>query len=262
MDDIKVLVVDDSAFMRNLISRIIEATPGLCVIGKAMNGRFALEKLPRISKTQPFDILSSQDNLSGYQAIIKSATLLKKSIPMMITSAGTSIPIKFLIIGLGVAGLQAIATAKRLGGKVYAHDLRPETKDQATSLGAIFIDDINNILPEVDVIITSAFTNNKKAPLLIRKKDIPKIKKNSVLIDMAIAQGGNIEGSINMKTITINNCQIYADSNLAGQIPQTASTFYANNLNNFLTYLKITPDKIPTFNNKDEIIKATLLQKG
>lgn len=220
---------------------------------------FALEKLPRISKAQPFDILSSQDNLSGYQAIIKSTSMLKKSIPMMITSAGTIIPAKFLIIGLGVAGLQAIATAKRLGAKVYAHDIRPETKEQAKSLGSIFVDDFKEILPEIDVVISCAFSADKKAPLLIHKTDIKKMKEGSVLIDMAINNGGNIEGAQNMKSININNCQIYANGSLSNGIPQSASIFYSNNLSNFVDYLKISPDAPVKFDIKDDIIKATLI---
>ena len=221
---------------------------------------FALEKLPRISKAQPFDILSSQNNLSGYQAIIKSAFMLKKSIPMMITSAGTIIPTKFLILGLGVAGLQAAATAKRLGAKVYAYDIRPETKEQAQSLGAIFINDLKKILPDIDVIIASAFSSNKKAPLLIKQKDFKILKKGTILIDMAIAQGGNIESAKNLKITKKNDCLIYANNNLANEIPQTSSQLYANNLSNFIDYLKITPDKIPSFDINDEIIKATLIQ--
>ncbi len=220
---------------------------------------FALEKLPRISKAQPFDILSSQNNLSGYQAVIKATSLLKKSIPMMITSAGTITPVKFLIIGLGVAGLQAIATAKRLGAKIYAHDIRPETKEQAKSLGAIFIENINDILNDIDVIIASAFSPTSKAPVLITENDIKKMTKGSVLIDMAITQGGNIEHSQNLKIINFNDNQIYADSNLANEIPQTASRLYANNLSNFIDYLKITPQNIPSFNLNDDIIKSTII---
>lgn len=223
---------------------------------------FALEKLPRISKSQPFDILSSQNNLSGYQAVIKATSLLKKSIPMMITSAGTITPVKFLIIGLGVAGLQAIATAKRLGAKIYAHDIRSETKEQAKSLGAIFIENINDILNDIDVIIASAFYPTSKAPILITENDIKKMTKGSVLIDMAITQGGNIEHSKNLKIINFNDNQIYADSNLANEIPQTASQLYANNLSNFIDYLKITPQNIPSFNLNDDIIKSTLIYGG
>ena len=221
---------------------------------------FALEKIPRISKTQPFDILSSQDNLSGYQAVIKSAQFLTKSIPMMITSAGTVTALKFLILGIGVAGLQAIATAKRLGAKVYAHDIRPETKEQAQSLGAIFLSDISDIIKDIDVIIASAFSIGKKAPVLIKSKDIKKMKKGSILIDMAVAFGGNIEGSQNFKLINITNRQVYANSTLANEIPQTASQLYANNLSNFIDYLQINPKKTLQLNNSDEIIQSVLIK--
>lgn len=216
---------------------------------------FALEKMPRISKAQSFDILSSQDSLSGYQAVIKAAELLNRSIPMMITSAGTLAPQKFLIIGIGVAGLQAIATAKRLGAKVYAHDIRPETSEQAQSLGAIFTDNRKEHFSDTDVIITSAYSSNKKAPLLIKKTDIKTMKKGAILIDMAVSNGGNIEGSRENKTIEIFSCKVYANSNLANQIPQSSGILYANNLSNFVDYLL----KTPNLNKKDEIIKKTLI---
>ncbi|MBE6454356.1 MAG: NAD(P)(+) transhydrogenase (Re/Si-specific) subunit alpha [Alphaproteobacteria bacterium] len=220
---------------------------------------FALEKLPRISRTQSFDILSSQDNLSGYQAVLKACDFLKKSVPMMITSAGTLPPVNFLILGIGVAGLQAIATAKRLGGKVFAHDIRPETKEQAQSLGAIFVENINDILPKVDVVIACASSPAKKAPVLIKKTTIKNLKKGSVLIDMSISSGGNIEGSQIHKVINIYNCLVYADSSLANQIPQSASVLYANNLSNFIEYLNIGQTSALTLNKNDEIIKSTLL---
>lgn len=220
---------------------------------------FALERLPRISKAQSFDILSSQDSLSGYQAVIKTTQLLNRSIPMMITSAGTLAPIKFLILGIGVAGLQAIATAKRLGAKVYAFDIRSETKEQAQSLGAIFVDNINEILSQIDVVISSAFSPDKKAPILIKKSAVKAMKKGSVLIDMAISNGGNIEGSKSCEVIDISGRKIYANSNLVSQIPQSASILYANNLSNFIDYISLKPDQKLILNKKDEIIKATYL---
>lgn len=220
---------------------------------------FALERLPRISKSQSFDILSSQDNLSGYQAVIKSAQLLKKSIPMMITAAGTLTPIKFLILGIGIAGLQAIATAKRLGAKVYAHDIRIETKEQAESLGAIFIENINEIIKDIDVIISCAFSIGKKAPILITKNNIKTLKKGSVLIDMAIIGGGNIEGSQDLKIIDCSGRYIYANSTFANEIPQSASILYAKNLSNFIDYLKIKPNEQINIDKTDEIIKSTLI---
>jgi NAD(P) transhydrogenase subunit alpha len=220
---------------------------------------FALEKIPRVSKTQSFDILSSQDSLSGYQAIMKASSLLKETIPMMITSAGTLPPIKFLILGIGIAGLQAIATAKRLGGKVYAHDIRPETKEQAQSLGAIFIEDISSIISNVDVIITCAAPISKKAPILIKKTIIKLMKKGSILIDMSISAGGNIEGSQNLKLTDIHHCIVYANSNLADQIPKSASTLIANNFSNFIDYLSLNPNTKPSIDKTDKIIKATLI---
>lgn len=220
---------------------------------------FALEKLPRISKAQGFDILSSQDSLSGYQAVIKASELLNRSIPMMITSAGTLPPVKFLILGIGVAGLQAIATAKRLGAKVYAHDIRPETKEQAQSLGAIFTENINEIISQIDVVISSAFSFGKKAPILINKSAIKAMKKDTVLIDMAISNGGNIEGSKACEVIDILGRKIYANSNLATQISQSASILYGNNLSNFIDYISLKPNQKLLIDKKNEIIKATLI---
>lgn len=223
---------------------------------------FALEKLPRLSRAQPFDILSSQNNLAGYQAVIRAAGFSSRIIPLMITSAGTIPPLKFLIVGVGVAGLQAIATAKRLGGKVYASDTREEVKDQVKSLGASFIEDITPFLPQADVIITSAFSAGKKAPLLITRNMLRTIPQGAVLIDMAAGFGGNIEGSVNFKAIYADNCIIYGNSNLAADIPASASLLFANNLYNFLMYI-YSPEQTavaPDFN--DPLISETCIVKG
>ena len=222
---------------------------------------FALDKLPRISRAQSFDILSSQDNLAGYQAVIKAASLTNKMIPMSITSAGTIPPQKFLIIGLGVAGLQAVATAKRLGGKVYCFDLNPSTKEQAQSLNAIFVDDLND-LNTYDIIITSAFSNNKKAPLIISDNMLKKLNPGTILIDMASQQGGNIKHSQTDKTILYHNTIIYGGGNLINQIAHTASDLLANNFANFLTYILPTPNQTPFFDINDAIISSTLISKG
>ena len=130
---------------------------------------FALDKLPRVSRAQPFDVLSSQNNLAGYQAVLCAVNFSRSIVPMMMTSAGVVAPMKFLIVGVGVAGLQAIATAKRLGAKVYAYDTREEVKEQVKSLNAIFVSGIDDVLQDVDVIITSAFVAGRRAPLINKK---------------------------------------------------------------------------------------------
>lgn len=229
---------------------------------KKLTTCFALEKMPRISRAQPFDILSSQNNLAGYQAVIKAASLSQKSFPMMITSAGTLPPIKVLVTGIGVAGLQAIATAKRLGAKVYAYDIREDTKEQSQSLGAVFIENIKSFLPETDILITSAFSTGKKAPLLIKKTDIDSMPSGAVLIDMAAEFGGNIEGSINGQTIFHQSKLIDGNSRLETEIPMSASTLFANNLLNFVNFLTSNATDKISADMTDPLLKETCIMKG
>lgn len=145
---------------------------------------FALERIPRISRAQDMDILSSQDNLAGYKAAIEAVNMLNRAVPMMTTAAGSVMPAKILVVGIGVAGLQAIATAKRLGAVVFAHDIRPETREQAESLGARFVEPerLNETIAEADVVITAA-GSPPRAPILFKQKEIGLLKAGSVLID-------------------------------------------------------------------------------
>ena len=223
---------------------------------------FALERLPRISRAQPFDILSSQNNLAGYQAVIKSLVLGNRIAPLMITSAGTIPPLKFLIIGVGVAGLQAIATAKRLGGKVFASDPRPEVKEQVISLGAEFLPDFQPLLPQVDVIITAALTTERKAPKIITGKLLKKLSPGTVLIDMASDRGGNIENSLDNRIIRTENVIIYGGSLLAAEVPTTASMLFANNLCNFILQFYSAEQKAFVPDSGDPLITSTCLLKG
>lgn len=223
---------------------------------------FALEKLPRLSRAQPFDILSSQNNLSGYRAIIEAVGLSNQVAPMMITSAGSLAPLKFLIIGVGVAGLQAIATAKRLGGKVYASDPREEVKDQVKSLGATFVDDIKTIITQCDIIITSAFSANKKAPLIIDTSTIQHLPSGAVLIDMATQSGGNIEGSKDFEIVRIGDKIIYGNSNFAAKVPFSASKLFANNLYNFINSIYSPAQKTITPDFNDRLINEICITKG
>lgn len=222
---------------------------------------YALNQLERTSRAQPFDVLSSQNNLNGYRAVIKAVSLYHSAVPLMITSAGTIAPAKFLVIGLGVAGLQAIATAKRLGAKVYAYDIKPELKEQAESLGAKFVADISEVLPEINIVIASAFAPDKTAPLIIDEDKLAKIKEHAVLLDLACEYGGNITKSVPHR---ITHCQghlIYGADNLAAEIPKTASELLSNNLFNFISYIYSQATDTLHHNLDDSLLMSTLLQK-
>jgi NAD(P) transhydrogenase subunit alpha len=222
---------------------------------------FALEKLPRISRAQPFDILSSQNNLAGYRAVIQAAYLSGRCLPMMITSAGTVNPVNVLVIGLGVAGLQAVATARRLGAKIYVSDPKTETHEQAKSLGAVVVEDIKSILPQCSIVITAAFGYKKHAPLIITDELLNTANPSTVFIDMASEYGGNIVHSQNLKTIHRKNCLIYGNSHLENQIPHTASLFLATNFYNFTTQI-LCPYLRAELSEADEIITQTLITES
>ncbi len=243
----------------------------------------AMELIPRITKTQDMDTLSSQSNLLGYRSIIEASYYFDRAFPMMITSAGKILAAKILVLGAGVAGLQAIATAKRLGGIVSAYDVRATTKEQIESLGAKFVypdSNINDmedskgyakkvdkefdikqkkflseIISDYDIIISTAQILAKKAPILITNDMILKMKAGSILVDLAINSGGNIEGSVANKVITKNNIKIIAWSNLLAKIAKDSSRLYAKNLYNFVSYA-IQDGK---FNFSDELVKSMLV---
>ena len=222
---------------------------------------FALERIPRISRAQTMDILTSQSNLAGYKAVINAATLLERNLPLMMSAAGTLSPAKVLVIGTGIAGLQAIATAKRLGAQVFASDIRPETKEQVISLGAKFIDmnDISAQLPKTNILITSATIMGKTAPKLITNKMLDEMPRNSVIIDMAAASGGNVEGIENNKTIYRNGLILSGNSNLAAEIPDSSSRTFSQNILNFLTPWFNAESKCFNFDFSDEIIAKTCI---
>ncbi len=248
----------------------------------------ALDMLPRISRAQNMDVLSSQSNLSGYAAVIEAASRLNKAIPLMMTAAGTVPPAKVLILGAGVAGLQAIATAKRLGAQVYAFDVRPQVKEQVESLGAKFIEvsqenfetsdgyametslayqkqqhaAIAAHLATTDIVITTALIPGKQAPILITEDMLKRMPDGAVIIDMAAASGGNVEGSINGQSIKINDIEIIGNSNPARLIPATASKLFANNIYNFLASQYQTDSKRIVFNFEDELIGKVCVAKG
>lgn len=224
---------------------------------------FSMDAMPRISRAQSMDALSSQNNLAGYKAVILGADALGKIFPLMMTAAGTITPARVLIFGAGVAGLQAVATAKRLGAIVEVTDVRPETKEQVESLGGKFIEvkaegvkveggyakevsadylakqkeAVNKSIAQADLVITTALVAGKKAPVLITEEQVGLMKLGSVIVDMAVEQGGNCALSEMDKTVVKNGVTIVGKCNLPSSLAQNASELYAKNIYNFLTHL-------------------------
>jgi NAD(P) transhydrogenase subunit alpha len=247
---------------------------------------FSMDAIPRISRAQNMDVLSSQSNLAGYKAVILGADNMTKIFPLMMTAAGTITPAKVLIYGIGVAGLQAIATAKRLGAVVEATDVRPETKEQAESLGAKFIsvendsDDVseggyakeqsaeflqkqkeavNKSLFNADLVVTTALVQGAKAPVLITEDQVKQMKRGAVIVDMAVEKGGNVALSEPDKTVEKYGVKIIGKTNLPSTLATNASELYAKNLYNFITFMA---DKDGFhFDTNEEITKNTLLAK-
>lgn len=240
---------------------------------------FALDLIVRSTKAQYMDIISSQANLAGYKAVIEASHYLNRAIPLMITTAGTIPSAKFLIIGAGVAGLQAIATARRLGAKVSAFDVRQSAKEQVESLGAKFIEVQDNskqdgvyakemsdyyknaqkrklmeVLPLQDVVITTAQIPGKKAPIILTYDLIKTMKKDSIIVDLAFKHGGNCE------SIDSNYPLILGFDNILNLIPKDASILLSKNIYTFFKYIeKYIVDKVDISNIDDDIIKSTLL---
>ena len=250
---------------------------------------FALELIPRISRAQSMDILSSQSNLAGYEAVIEAVSMSDKAVPMMMTAAGTIAPAKVLILGAGVAGLQAIATAKRLGAVVFASDVRPAVKEQVESLGGKFLEipneenfessngyaketsvdyqkKQNEIIAEqlkkTDIVITTALIPGKTAPRLISAEMLKNMPNGSIVVDMAAENGGNVEGSVNGKITNINGVKIIGNSNLAANVANSASLLFAKNIYNFISPMYNFEQKTLIFNDKDELIRNTCICKN
>ncbi|MDJ0948935.1 MAG: Re/Si-specific NAD(P)(+) transhydrogenase subunit alpha [Alphaproteobacteria bacterium] len=248
---------------------------------------FAMELLPRITRAQTMDVLSSQSNLAGYRAVIDAAAEFGRAFPMMMTAAGTVAPARVFIMGAGVAGLQAIATARRLGGVVSATDVRQAAGEQVESLGAKFIMvEIADLETEAgyaremteeekqkqaelvashiegqDVVITTALIPGRPAPRLVTKQMVQSMRPGSVLVDLAVEAGGNVEGSKADKVVTVGGVKILSYANMPSRVAVDASQLYARNLLNFLTPL-IDPDsKTLKIDWEDEIVAATLLTR-
>ena len=250
---------------------------------------FALNFLPRITRAQSMDVLSSQANLAGYRAVIESIYEYEKAVPMMMTAAGTVPAARVLIIGAGVAGLQAIATAKRLGAIVSATDVRLTAKEQVESLGGKFLsvegsedletkagyakeagedfkkkqaEMLENAAAKSDIIICTALIPGKKAPRIINENMISKMKSGSIIFDLAVAQGGNSAYSEVDKVVNKNGIKIIGIGNVMNKLPLTASNLYAKNIFSFIRNLYSREKKQFILNMEDEIIKSTLIKEG
>lgn len=243
---------------------------------------FSMDMIPRTTRAQSMDVLSSQANIAGYRAVLLAATMFPKYFPMFMTAAGSIPPAKMVIIGAGVAGLQAIATAKRLGAVVEVSDTRPQVKEEVMSLGAKFIEvegaadaskaggyaveqsdefkqrqqqRLAESIAKADIIITTAQIPGKKAPVLITDAMLKSMKPGSVVIDLAAATGGNTAVTKNNETIVYEGVTILGNSNLASDMPSDASKLYGKNILNFLQLI-ITKEGVLELNFEDDLVKG------
>lgn len=245
---------------------------------------FSMEKIPRTTIAQSMDVLSSMASIAGYKAVLVGASTLPSYMPMLMTAAGTIPPARVLVLGAGVAGLQAIATARRLGAKVEAFDVRSAVKEEVQSLGATFVEVegatedkaaggyaveqteeyqrkqselIHQRAAAADIIVTTANIPGRKAPILIKEETVKAMKKGSVIVDLAAVTGGNCEGTENGKTVQKNGVTIIGESNLPASMPFHASKLYGNNVYNFVKYVNQVSEN--GLNMEDEIVSKTLL---
>jgi NAD(P) transhydrogenase subunit alpha len=250
----------------------------------------AMEWMPRITRAQSMDILSSQSNLAGYKAVVDAAAAFGRAFPMMMTAAGTVSPAKVFVMGVGVAGLQAIATAKRLGAQVSATDVRSATKEQIQSLGAkpIFVENVAGIegegqggyatemspeyqkaqaelvsshIAKQDIVITTALIPGRPAPRLISDAQLATMRPGSVIVDLAAEAGGNVEGCIAGETVEKHGVAVIGASNLARTLAADASALFSRNLFNFLSAFWDKEKNAPELPDNDEIVKAIRLTK-
>ena len=253
---------------------------------KAGISAVSLEMIPRSTIAQKMDVLSSQANLAGYVSVLLGIAEIQKILPMMTTPAGTIKPAKVFIIGVGVAGLQAIATAKRLGARVEAFDTRPVVEEQVKSLGAKFVkidlgetgqtkdgyatqltpeqmqlqkEGMAKACAQADLVITTAQLFGRKAPLLIDRAMISRMQPGSVIVDMAVESGGNVEGSVLDEVVDTGGVKIIGLGNLPGKVALTASEMYSANLGNFITHFWDKESKEFKLNLDDDIIKGALI---
>ena len=248
---------------------------------------FSLEMLPRITRAQSMDILSSQANLAGYKAVLEAFSVFEKAIPMMMTAAGTIPAAKVLVVGAGVAGLQAIATAKRMGAIVFATDVRMASKEQVESLGGKFLtvegsenleteggyakeasdgfkkkqeELLSETLKKIDIVICTALIPGKKAPIIIKEAMVENMQPGSVIFDLAAAQGGNVAFTEVDKIIERKGIKIIGESNILNKLPTSSSSLYAKNVFNFVSNLYDKKNKKININLEDEIIAKTIIK--
>lgn len=261
----------------------------IAALAKAGVTAFSMEFMPRITRAQSMDVLSSQANLAGYQAVIDGASEYDRALPMMMTAAGTVPAAKIFIMGVGVAGLQAIATARRLGAVVTATDVRPAAKEQVASLGAKFlaVEDEEFKAAETaggyaremskeyqakqaaltaehiakqDIVITTALIPGRPAPKLVSAAMVASMKPGSVIVDLAVERGGNVEGAVPGQVVTTaNNVKIVGHLNVPGRVAASASLLYARNLFAFVETLVDKTTKTLAINRDDDLVKATML---
>ena len=246
----------------------------------------SMELVPRITRAQKMDALSSQANLAGYSAVIIASQELQKALPMMMTAAGTISPSKVFVIGVGVAGLQAIATAKRLGAKVEAFDTRPVVEEQVKSLGARFVkidigetgeteqgyakeltpeqiemqrEGMKKVCSSSDIVITTAQVFGRPAPTLVTSEMVSAMSQGSVIVDMAVGTGGNVEGSVPNETIDLNGVKIVGNTNLPGELPYHSSQVYSSNIFNLIDEFWNEEEKQLNLDITDEILSICLV---
>ena len=256
------------------------------LVKKKINS-FSLDLLPRITRAQSMDILSSQANLAGYKAVVESFANFEKAIPMMMTAAGTVPAAKVLVVGAGVAGLQAIATAKRMGAIVFATDVRMASKEQVESLGGKFLtvegaenleteggyakeasDDfkkkqeelLSETLKKIDIVICTALIPGKKAPVIIKEDMIKNMNSGAIIYDLAAIQGGNTAHTKVDEIVEKNGVKIMGESNILNKLPISASNLFAKNVFNFVSNLYDKENKKININLEDEIIEKTLIK--
>ncbi len=251
----------------------------------------ALEFMPRITRAQSMDILSSQSNLAGYKAVLDGAAEYGKAFPMMMTAAGTVSAAKVFVMGVGVAGLQAIATARRLGAQVSATDVRSATKEQIQSLGAkpIFVENVAGIegegaggyatemsdeykaaqaelvsahIAKQDIVITTALIPGRPAPRLVSDAQVASMKPGSVLVDLAVEQGGNVEGAVAGEVVVRHGVKIVGHRNVPSRLATDASALFARNLYNFFSAFWDKETKAPVFPDDDEIVQGVRVTMG
>ncbi len=288
-------VAEVSKYKKNaLVIGIMEPSDnraGIDAMAKAGVAAFAMEYMPRITRAQVMDVLSSQANLAGYQSVIDAASEFDRAMPMMMTAAGTISPARVFVMGAGVAGLQAIATARRLGAAVSATDVRPAAKEQVESLAAKFIavedeefkqaetaggyakemskdyqakqaELTASHIAKQDIVITTALIPGRPAPILVTKEMVESMKPGSIVVDLAVERGGNCPLSQLGKVVTHNNVKVVGYANVPGRIAASSSSLYARNLKAFVETM-VDPEKgILKVDWEDEITKATLLTRG